>query len=57
MPQEDKRKPGQGDLCGNLNIFKNGKFGLISNITERLYNSIRKLLRQHVAGGKRKKSY
>ena len=38
------RKPGQGDLRGNLNVFKNGKFGLISTIIERLSSSIRKLM-------------
>lgn len=51
--QEDKRKPGQGDLHGNLNIFKNCKSGLISNIIERLPNSIRKLMGLYMAAGKR----
>lgn len=54
MPQGYKRKPGQGDLHGNLNIFKNGKFGLISNIIERLPNSIRKLMGLYMADRERK---
>ena len=36
VPQEDKRKPDQGDFQGNLNILKNGKFGLISHTLETL---------------------
>lgn len=31
VPREDKRKPGQGDLHGNVNILRNGRFGLISH--------------------------
>lgn len=54
MPHGDKRKPSHEDLHGNLNIFKNGKFGLIPNISERLFNSIRKINWAYVDGRKRK---